>query len=211
MAITRIERRPRASTNYALVGIAAVSLAVFALFAIAVWHLRTPIGLDDVLESAKEHSATQQLLAWLGSPLFTALAIAVAVVVAYSWRDHVAVAVCVVGPAVAAIVRVIAKPVVHRLDGTALTYPSGHATLAAAVAAVVVWLAYRRGGRHAALLALGPAAVLPLAVSVAVVRLGWHYPTDTIGGIGLGVGAVCATAVAFGQISQKWGELVKAD
>jgi hypothetical protein len=93
MAIARTEQRERTSTNLALVGIAAVSLAVFALFAVAVWHLRTPIGLDDVLASAPRYSRTLHRLAWLGSPTFAAIWVTVAALVAYAWRDNVAVAV----------------------------------------------------------------------------------------------------------------------
>jgi len=211
MALARTEQRQAASTNYALVGIAAVSLAVFALFAVAVWHLHTPIGLDDALDSATEYSTTLHRLALFGSPLYAAGAVVVATVVAYLWQDKVAVAVCLAGPALAAAARVVAKPVVGRIQGTSLTYPSGHATLAAAVAALIVWLAYRRGGRRAATWVTPVAALLPLTVSVAVVRLGWHYPTDAIGGIALGVGVVCATAAAFDHSHRKRDELVKAD
>src|SRR3954447_1681932 len=197
MAIARTEQRERTSTNRALVGIAAVSLAVFALFAVAVWHLRTPIGLDDVLDTARSTSTTLHRLAWLGSPVFAVLAFGALALVAYAWRDNVALAVCITGPVLAAAARVVAKPVVHRLKDSSLTYPSGHATLAAALAAVIVWMVYRRRGRHAAALTAIAATAIPLAVSIAVVGLGWHYSTDAIGGIALGVGTVCATAAAF--------------
>jgi membrane-associated phospholipid phosphatase len=202
MAIARTEQRERTSTNLALVGIAAVSLAVFALFAVAVWHLRTPIGLDDVLASAPRYSRTLHRLAWLGSPTFAAIWVTVAALVAYAWRDNVAVAVCVAGPVLAGVAGTVAKPVVHRMIGPALAYPSGHATLAAALAAVIVWMVYRRRGRHAAALTAIAAAAIPLAVSIAVVRLGWHYSTDAIGGIALGVGTVCATAAALDKSSE---------
>jgi len=87
-----------------------------------------------------------------------------------------------------------------------LSYPSGHTTLAAALAALIVVVAYRLGGARATAIAAVPAALIPLAVTIAVVRLGWHYPTDAVGGLALGVGVVTWTAVAvpwgFGKIGR---------
>jgi undecaprenyl-diphosphatase len=115
--------------------------------------------------------------------------------VAFAARRRGTTLLCLVGPALAGLCELLAKPVVDRLNDGSLSYPSGHATLAAALATLIVIVAHQLGGRKTAL-AAAPSAALPLIVSVAVVRLGWHYPTDVIGGIGLGVGVVCAAAAA---------------
>jgi membrane-associated phospholipid phosphatase len=39
--------------------------------------------------------------------------------------------------------------------------------------------------------------VIPLVVGLALVRLGWHYPTDVVGGVAVGVGVACGTYVAL--------------
>jgi undecaprenyl-diphosphatase len=142
-------------------------------------------------------------IAWLGSPLFVLPAVLAVAVVAYARRDDVGVAICVVGPALAGLCELAGKPVVGRLKGDQLSYPSGHCTLAAALAALIVVIAYRLAGARAAAIAVAPAALIPLLVAIAVVRLGWHYPTDAVGGVVLGVGVVCATAVVVPRLYVK--------
>jgi membrane-associated phospholipid phosphatase len=68
---------------------------------------------------------------------------------------------------------------------------------------VLVVVAYRLGGARAAAIVAVPATLLTAGVGVAVVRLGWHYPTDAIGGAALGVGVVCGTYVALLAASGK--------
>jgi membrane-associated phospholipid phosphatase len=197
--------------------VAAVALAVFAVLAVMVWHVHGPVGLDTAVGGLRRRTATQlRRAAYLGSPAFVFTVVLVLAVVAFARRDALGVALCIVGPALAGIGELVAKPIVHRLQHSALSYPSGHATLSAALAALIVVLAYRLGGARAAAVAAGPAAVLPVVASLAVVRLGWHYPTDAIGGAALGIGAVCATAAVLAAASvppnsQKSDELVKAD
>ncbi|WP_067472189.1 phosphatase PAP2 family protein [Actinomadura hibisca] len=78
-----------------------------------------------------------------------------------------------------------------------LSYPSGHAANAAACLTVIVLLtgASRRWAIAAHVLALG--------VAVAVVTLGYHWPTDAIAGWGLGL-AMAGVARAF--LPWKWRE-----
>jgi membrane-associated phospholipid phosphatase len=65
-----------------------------------------------------------------------------------------------------------------------VAFPSGHATAAASIAvafALVVPRARRRGA-----VAVGTGFVL--AVGCSVVALGWHYPSDVVGGVLVAVG-----------------------
>jgi membrane-associated phospholipid phosphatase len=187
-----------------LLGIAVGCLAVFVLLAVLVWHVEGPIGLDDAI-AAIGTSSGQLLrrLAFLGSLQFVITALIATAIVAYALRDYAGVAICAVGPALAGVVGLVAKHVIDRSIAAALGYPSGHATMAAALAAVIVVIAYRVGGAWAAAFLAVAAAVIPVLVSVAVVRIGWHYPTDVIGGIALGVGVVFGTAAVFTGARQR--------
>src|SRR5437763_12982646 len=117
------------------------SLFRFAVPAVALWHGRGPVGIDDALGSAKTRGAAGVylgLVADFGSPWFVGLAALMLAVVAHAAGDRLAVAVCVVVPVLAGVCELVAKPAVDRLKESALSYPSGHAIGAAAVAALVV-------------------------------------------------------------------------
>jgi membrane-associated phospholipid phosphatase len=98
---------------------------------------------------------------------------------------------CLIAPVAAVlIVQTVAKPLVGRhFEGTlSLSYPSGTVT---AVTALVVasFLVAPRFARP--LVAMAGGAII-VAVCVAVVVLRWHYPTDALGGVCVGAGAVFA-------------------
>ncbi len=86
---------------------------------------------------------------------------------------------------------VIGRP---RPEGRAFGFPSGHATAAAAYFGALIWAAgdlpprARRAVRWAA-------AAMIVLVALARVVLRAHWPSDTLGGIALGL--ACATAAAL--------------
>ena len=88
------------------------------------------------------------------------------------------------------IVQTVAKPLVGRhFEGTsALSYPSGTVTAVAALAAAALLVVPRFAKP---LVAVAGGAVV-VAVCAAVVVLRWHYPTDALGGVCVGAGAVFA-------------------
>lgn len=127
----------------------------------------------------------------LGSLTVLIAGVAVLCVVAALSRNWVRALTCLIAPIAAVlIVQTVAKPLVGRhLGGSAsLTYPSGTVTAVAALAAVaflvVPWFA-----RPLVAVAGG---VVVAAVCAAVVVLRWHYPTDALGGVCVGAGAVFA-------------------
>jgi len=94
---------------------------------------------------------------------------------------------CVCGPLVAVVlVDWVIKPYVGRRYVGELSYPSGSVTVVAAVAASWV-LAVPRRLRWPAI-AVGVILVSLMSVAVVVVR--WHYPSDALGGAIFAVGVV---------------------
>src|ERR1700676_4518235 len=103
-------------------------------------------------------------------------------------RDWVRAVACATAPVLAVlIVQDLAKPLVGRHLGItgAASYPSGPAGAVAALmtAATLVTPTVARP-----LVAMAGAAVTA-GVCAAVVVLRWHYPTDALGGVAVGVGA----------------------
>ena len=106
-------------------------------------------------------------------------------------RDWVRAAACAVAPVVAVlIVQDLAKPLVGRHLGLsgASSYPSGTVAAVAALATAAVLVAPRVVRPVVAVAAL----VAVAGTGAAVIVLRWHYPTDALGGLGVGVGAVLA-------------------
>ena len=115
---------------------------------------------------------------------------------AHRWRGCVLAAVAV--PAASALTEFVFKPLTGRTLHGALSYPSGHATGMFALAAVTgVLLANPARLRLpvAVRLTLTFGAVLvATAVALAMVSLGFHYFTDTIGGAAVGTATVLVSA-----------------
>jgi membrane-associated phospholipid phosphatase len=89
------------------------------------------------------------------------------------------------------------------------SFPSGHATTAAAVfAAVAFLLGRRRSQRTKAFLAAGAAAVAA-AVATSRVLLGVHWFTDVLAGLALGWAWFAVTAIAFGGRVLRFGRPVE--
>jgi membrane-associated phospholipid phosphatase len=91
------------------------------------------------------------------------------------------------------------KPLFHRTYLGVLTYPSGHAAAASALAAALTVLLLPAGPRLAALRWAIPAVawLAVVVVAVGVIGLRWHYFTDTVGGVALGTGTVCGLALVL--------------
>jgi len=179
--------------------VAAGLLAVVLVIGVRVAHTAGPLHVDRlgarVVDTPQIPHARRVFrgLVWLGSPEFVAGAVAALGAWRLARRDVLGAATAVVAPLLAiALTEVVAKPLIGRhlsSIGNAFAFPSGHVTGAAALAAVLVALAVRAWGRRAAWLAL-PVVLLPLGVSAGVVRAGFHYATDAVGGIAMGFSAV---------------------
>jgi membrane-associated phospholipid phosphatase len=130
-------------------------------------------------------------MARLGSLTVLIAGVAALCVVAVMSRNWMRALSCLIAPtAVVLIVQTVAKPLVgrHFEGSTSLSYPSGTVTAVAALAAaaflVAPWFAKP--------LVAVAGGVVVVAVCAAVVVLRWHYPTDALGGVCVGAGAVFA-------------------
>jgi len=125
----------------------------------------------------------------LGLPvvLVAATLLAAALVVR---RDRWRAAACVAGPLLTAVlVEYAFKPLVGRRYLGVLSYPSGNVADLAAVATALAIAAPR--WLRPAVIAAGAVAVALMIV--AVIGLRWHYPTDALAGLVLGIGVVLLT------------------
>ena len=104
-------------------------------------------------------------------------------------RDRWRAAACLLGPALAVVlVEWLAKPLVGRRYGGVLDFPSGSVTVVASLATAWVIAVPRR--LRWVMTAVGAVAVT--VMSVAVIRLRWHYPTDALAAAVFGAGVVLA-------------------
>jgi membrane-associated phospholipid phosphatase len=123
------------------------------------------------------------------------------------WR---AVALVIVGTTVAvALTELILKPLVGRHIGQALSFPSGHTTGAFAIAIAAVVLLFADRGVRPPLRAVLIVLSLGLAagVAAAVVGLGFHYTTDTVGGFCVALGSVLGVAVLIDYVADRRSQL----
>ena len=134
-------------------------------------------------------------LVTLGS--LTALVIGVtAVFLIAILRDWVRAVACASAPVIAVlIVQHLAKPLVDRHIGFAgaSSYPSGTVAAVAALATSLTLVMPRVTRPFVAL----AGAATTVMVGAAVIVLRWHFPTDALGGIGVGVGSVLVVDAAF--------------
>jgi len=80
-----------------------------------------------------------------------------------------------------------------RPEGSALGFPSGHATAAAAFFGALIYLAGALPPvARATVRALAPVAVLFVGLARVILRA--HWPSDVLGGIALGLACACAAA-----------------
>ena len=131
---------------------------------------------------------------WLRFPAVVVIGAVIAAVVTFP-RDRARALACLVGPPGALLAaELVVKPLVGRTLGGQLSYPSGTTVGAAALAAAVVLATPGRWRVPVAVVA----SVYAVWMAVAVVALRWHFPTDALGGLVFGLGAMLvADALAF--------------
>ena len=220
VVVPEVSRHHRGASPAPWFASSAVLLSLTLLMAVRLQHARIPSFADQHvavwLQSPRvgrllvnfELSALWtkpglQSLAALGGP--SVLIVVIASVLGWSWRrrDFVLGTLAVMGPVAAgAITEWVGKPLVdRRIDGIHPSFPSGHVTTAAAIAALL-WITAQRGaGPRIRAVAVGVWGI-PIVVSVAVIQLRWHVATDAIAGIGVGGGVVFGFLGALTVVSR---------
>ncbi len=100
-----------------------------------------------------------------------------------------------------------ARPDIDQLTGhSGASFPSGHATAAAATFAVAALLLGRGRSHRTASVLWGIAAAVAVAVGATRVMLGVHWTTDVLAGLLLGWGWFALCSIAFGGRFLRFGE-----
>lgn len=142
--------------------------------------------------------ALARVFAALGGPLPVVIALVLLAPPAWYLRGGRGLALVLTGPPTAMITTsLVLKPLVERTRGGELAFPSGHTTSVAsiAVACGVLVLGLPALPRALRLLAVAGLAALVVAVGVSLVVRGLHYPTDTLGALGVAVAVVLGVAL----------------
>jgi membrane-associated phospholipid phosphatase len=189
---------------------AAIAAAAFvAMLILGVRYAGThgPGRLDRAIDSRiqdhfGDHPAMLQRLVNLANP-GSAVAICALLCALFlaTGRRRLA-ALVVLGPAASGVlVDVVLKPLFDRRLAGALSYPSGHTAAAASIASVVVvaMLGPSRLAWPLAVRWLTAACAIAAAgvIAVALIAEGYHYTTDTIGGLLVAVTCVLGVALSI--------------
>jgi membrane-associated phospholipid phosphatase len=187
---------------------AAVIIAVCALVTLVIgiiyWHSSQPGSLNRSVDSWVRagigmHMRALILVHDLGQPVqVTIIAIVIAIACLTARRINGALLTIISLPLAEVLTEKLLKPLFDRTLGGAPDYPSGHtcATFALATVLAVLLLnqASKRPGRFWRIAIVVVGFLAGCAVGVAMIGLGFHYFTDTIGGAAVGVGVVLAIA-----------------
>lgn len=201
MIVASGERRGSTPLRARDVGFVACGAFIcFVALAAIVWHAPGPVGPDGAITRVASGVPRAMLLPFTEWEALAVVVAATAALLALGAmrRDWFLIALSALAPLTAGLLcEVVAKPLIDRWKGTSPAFPSGHATLAAAIATLVV-IAYLCGRLQWPSVAF--AAAFAAVVSSAVVLTGSHYLTDAIGGAALGVASVCGMAAALAVV-----------
>jgi hypothetical protein len=203
--------RPLLARRRHLVAIASLAFAAMVVLGVRFSGMRRPGHFDNAIDSRIQahlagHPLLLQRLVNLANP-GSAVAICALLCVLFlvTGRSRLA-ALTVAGPALSGVlVDVVLKPVFDRRFAGALSYPSGHTAAAASIALVVVVAmvgpsrpAWPSVVRYAIATV---AAVAAAVVAAALIAMGYHYATDTIGGLLAAVSFVLGAALSIDALA----------
>ncbi|GAA1860712.1 phosphatase PAP2 family protein [Pseudonocardia ailaonensis] len=151
-------------------------------------------------------SLLEQLTRFGSPPLVVAAALLLCAVCLVLGRRRLAV-VALVGPGLTGLATTLLKPTIGRTIGDGgYAFPSGHtggATSIALVAALLLVSLVRPGRTTGIALVVVIALVAGGTIGTAMVAIGAHYPTDTVGGFCAAVALVLGTALALEAVATR--------
>jgi membrane-associated phospholipid phosphatase len=203
---------------------AAGCAAVFGAILLAVYHTAQGRWLDNAalegflstLDTQREKAAADAIASLCDPGPFLLLAIAV-IAVALLRRSPRRAAAATALMAGAAVTTQVLKPALAqaRFDGSlvgfdhlvnpvidAPAFPSGHATAAMSIALAALIVA----PRALRPLTAAAGALFALAVGFSIVALGWHYPSDIVGGYLVATAWSLVTLAALRAADARWPE-----
>ena len=209
---------PETATGLTLTLALAGVVIVFVVFGVVVAMIRSNSGVVSVdaavtrWAAAHATSASLDMLGWLTWAGSTIVVVAVALATTVyamraSRRWNVALFFLIVlggQLALSNLIKVAVErvrpdaPPLHVLSGP--SFPSGHATAAAATWAAVALVLGRGASPRVRAVLMGTAAAIAVAVACSRVLLGAHWTSDVIGGLLLGWTWFGLCAVAFGGL-----------
>ena len=96
--------------------------------------------------------------------------------------------------------------VLHLVSAHGYSFPSGHATAAAAIWSAVALVLGRDRSRFTCSILSGAAALVAISVAASRALLGVHWVTDVVAGLAIGWGWFVLVSVVFGGRAQRLGE-----
>jgi undecaprenyl-diphosphatase len=193
--------------------VAVIAALVVAVLAVLL-HGKRQTGVDETITRwlyihLRSWWIARKLLT-LSEPAFEVGVLGALAVGAAMRRAWNVVAVAVIGPIAAVVLsEFVLKPLVHRqLGGVSFpisdAYPSGHETGIAALLTVLGLLtlrtAWSAAAKTAILVAFGIWAVV---AAIGLIRNFAHYPSDTVGGVGVALAVVIGTAFAIDAVTSR--------
>ena len=196
--------------------ILAVCVLITALLGALFAHQTQPGWLDAAIDTRLGHSvfahwALLRRASILGSPhpmaVMTA-ALVLACIATRRWRGALLVLIAV--PAAGVVTEYLLKPLVGRVLRGNLVYPSGHTTgvfvLATVVAVLLTGPLRPPIPRKVRLVLVAAAYLMASATATAMIAMGFHYFTDTVGGAAVATGTVLATALTIDKLAGLQGQ-----
>ncbi len=197
----RTSPRGRSATVEIVVG------AVLILVTVAVgsrWADRSAPNRVDRWVFDRIGDSNSWMVTWVTYLRYPAVIIAGALVVAALTvrRDRIRAVACLIGPILAlGTSELLVKPAVGRTFDGLFSYPSGSTVGAAALAAAVMIATPARWRAVTVVLA----SAYALWMTVAVIALRWHYPTDALAGLAYGLGTVLVVDGALWWLARQFG------
>lgn len=170
------------------IAVGGVLVVLVGLVGVHVAHRSSAGSVDRLLQELvpADKGLWLRWVTWLKYPVVIVTGSIVAGAVAFV-RDRPRGIACLIGPNVALLAcELLVKPATGRTLGGVYSYPSGSTVGIAALATAAVLAASPK--RRVLVGVVG--AVLSLWMSVAVVALRWHYPSDALAGLAFGCGVV---------------------